>query len=77
MMNSAMASNSYFPLADKVNILENILSAASVIWAVVALAIILMLNPETVFHTKELSLEVQDDEVIFLEMSPVGLGGIF
>ena len=72
MMNSTMASNSYFPLAYKVNILENILSVASVIWAVAALAIILMLNPETVFHTK-----VQDDKVIFLEMSPVGLGGIF
>lgn len=27
-------------------------------------------NPETVFPTKELSLEVQDDEVIYLEMSP-------
>ena len=77
MMNSVMAANSYFPITYKVNILENILSVASVIWAVVALASILMLNPETVFHTKELSLEVQDDEVIFLEMSPVGLGGIF
>lgn len=77
MMNSVMAANSYFPITYKVNILENILSVASVIWAVAALAIILMLNPETVFHTKELSLEVQDDKVIFLEMSPVGLGGIF
>ena len=27
-------------------------------------------NPETVFPTKELSLKVQDDEVIYLEMSP-------
>jgi hypothetical protein len=27
-------------------------------------------NPETVFPTKELSLEVQDDEVIYLKMSP-------
>ena len=27
-------------------------------------------NPETVFPTKELSLKVQEDEVIYLEMSP-------
>ena len=27
-------------------------------------------NPETVFPTKELSLEVQDNEIIYLEMSP-------
>lgn len=44
MMNSVMAANSYFPITYKVNILENIFSVASVIWAVVALAIILMLS---------------------------------
>ena len=44
MMNSIMAANSYFPITYKVNILENIFSVASVIWAVVALAIILMLT---------------------------------
>ena len=44
MMNSVMAANSYFPITYKVNILENIFSVASVIWAVVALAIILMLT---------------------------------
>lgn len=43
MMNSVMAANSYFPITYKANILENIFSVASVIWAVVALAIILML----------------------------------
>lgn len=44
MMNSVMAANSYFPITYKVNILENIFSVASVIWAVVALAIVLMLT---------------------------------
>ena len=44
MMNSVMAANSYFPITYKVNILENIFSVASVMWAVVALAIILMLS---------------------------------
>ena len=43
MMNSVMAANSYFPITYKVNILDNIFSVASVIWIVVALAIILML----------------------------------
>ena len=44
MMNSVMAANSYFPITYKVNILENIFSVASVIWVVVALAIVLMLT---------------------------------
>ena len=44
MMNTVMAANSYFPITYKVNVLENIFSIASVIWAVVALAIILILT---------------------------------
>jgi len=44
MMNSVMAANAYFPITYKVNTLESIFSIASVIWAVVALAIILMLT---------------------------------
>ena len=44
MMNSVMAANSYFPITYKANILENIFSVASVIWVIVALAIILMLT---------------------------------
>lgn len=43
-MNSVMAANSYFPITYKVNILENVFIVASVIWVVVALAIILMLT---------------------------------
>ena len=44
MMNSVMAANAYFPITYKVNILENIFGVASVIWAVVVLAILLMLT---------------------------------
>lgn len=43
MTNSVMAADSYFPITYKVNILENIFSIASIVWAVVALSIILML----------------------------------
>ena len=56
MMNSVMAANSYFPITYKVNILETIFSVASVIWAVVALAIILMLTAiycTTLFEIKD------------------------
>lgn len=56
MMNSVMAANSYFPITYKVNILENIFSVASVIWVVVALAIILMLTAiycTTLFEIKD------------------------
>ena len=56
MMNSVMAANSYFPITYKVNILENIFSVASVIWAVVALAIVLMLTAiycTTLFEIKD------------------------
>ncbi len=34
------------------------------------IALFTRVNPETVFPTKELSLEVHEDEVIYLEMSP-------
>ena len=56
MMNSVMAANSYFPITYKVNILETIFSVASVIWAVVALAIVLMLTAiycTTLFEIKD------------------------
>ena len=56
MMNSVMAANSYFPITYKVNILETIFSVASVIWAVVALAIVLTLTAiycTTLFEIKD------------------------
>lgn len=43
MTNSVMAADTYFPLTYKVNVLEDIFSVASVIWAIVSLAILLML----------------------------------
>jgi beta-lactamase regulating signal transducer with metallopeptidase domain len=41
MTNSIMAANSYFPIEYKTNVLENVLSVASVVWAVIAAATIL------------------------------------
>ena len=43
MTNSVMAADTYFPITYKVNILEDIFSAASVIWIIVSLSILLML----------------------------------
>lgn len=42
--NSLMAANSYFPITYKVNILEDVFAAASLVWLVVALAIIIALG---------------------------------
>lgn len=56
MMNSIMAANTYFPITYKVNILENIFSAASVIWIIVSLSIIMILVVAyltTVFEVKD------------------------
>lgn len=44
MTNSVMAAESYFPITYKVNLLERVFSAASVIWIIVCLAILLMLT---------------------------------
>ena len=41
--NSIMAANSYFPITYKSKILENIFGAASVIWVIAALSVLLML----------------------------------
>lgn len=41
--NAVMAADTYFPITYKVNVLKNVFCVASVIWAVVALAILLML----------------------------------
>ncbi len=43
-MNHVMAANTYFPITYKVNLLENLFGAASVIWLAVALALILTLG---------------------------------
>ena len=43
MMNSAMAANSYFPISYKIDLVEKVFGVASVIWAIVSLAIFLVL----------------------------------
>lgn len=43
-MNYIRAADSYFPITYKVDLLENIFGAASLIWLVIALAIIVMLG---------------------------------
>lgn len=44
MMNCVRAADSYFPITYKVNILGKVFGAASVIWMIVSVAIILMLT---------------------------------
>lgn len=43
MMNIAMAANSYFPITYKTNLLHDVFAVASVVWIIVALAILLLL----------------------------------
>lgn len=43
MINMIMKADTYFPITYKVNILEDVFGAASVIWIIVSLAILLML----------------------------------
>lgn len=54
MTNSIMAADTYFPITYKVNILDDIFSIASVIWIVVALAIILTMAVIYVTTTYEI-----------------------
>lgn len=44
MMNSVMAAESYFPITYKVNMLEQVFKAASLIWIVVFLSMVLTLS---------------------------------
>lgn len=78
MMNSVMAANSYFPITYKVNILENIFSVTSVIWAVVALAIILMLTAiycTTLFEIKD-STHLRENVYLSEKISSPAVYGI-
>lgn len=79
MMNSVMAANSYFPITYKVNILENIFSVASVIWAVVALAIILMLSViyfTTLYEIKD-SENLKENIYLSEKVTSAAVYGIF
>ena len=78
MMNSVMAANSYFPITYKVNILESIFNVASVIWAVVALAIMLMLTVvyfTTLYEIKD-SIHVRDNIFLSEKITTAALYGI-
>lgn len=66
MMNSVMAANSYFPITYKVNLLESIFRVASVIWAIVALAILLMLTAVYFTTLHEIKDSTRLRENIFL-----------
>lgn len=58
MMNMTMAANSYFPITYKTNILHDIFATASIVWIIVALAILLLL---TVLYVTTLR-ELEDSE---------------
>lgn len=63
MTNAVMAANTYFPITYKINILDSIFRVASVIWIIVALAILLMLTVTyftTIYEIKD-SIHLRDD----------------
>ena len=54
MMNMAMAATSYFPITYKTNILHDVFTTASVVWIIVALALLLLLAVLYVATLREL-----------------------
>ena len=54
MMNMTMAANSYFPITYKTNILHGVFATASIVWIIVALAILLLLAVLYVTTLREL-----------------------
>lgn len=52
--NSLMAANSYFPLTYKVHLLDNIFAAASLIWLMTALVIVLVLGIQYLTTLREI-----------------------
>ena len=63
MTNAVMAANTYFPITYKVNILDSIFRVASVIWIIVALAVLLMLTVTyitTIYEIKD-SIHLRDN----------------
>ena len=55
MLNSVMAADTYFPITYKVNIVEDIFRFGSVIWSLVALAIVLMLAVTYIITIREVN----------------------
>ena len=66
MMNMTMAANSYFPITYKTNILHDVFITASIVWIVVALAILLLLAVLYVTTLRELKDSKHWRENIYL-----------
>lgn len=66
MMNMAMAANSYFPITYKTNILHDVFATASIVWIIVALAILLLLAVLYVTTLRELKDSKHLRENIYL-----------
>ena len=66
MTNLTMAANSYFPITYKTNILADVFAVASVVWIIVALAILLLLAVLYVTTLRELKDSNHLRENIFL-----------
>ncbi len=79
MTNAVMAANTYFPITYKVNILDSIFRAASVVWIIVALAILLMLTVTyitTIYEIKDAIL-LRDNIYLSEKIISPAVYGIF
>lgn len=79
MMNMAMAANSYFPITYKTNILLDVFATASIVWMIVALAILLLLAVLYVTTLRELKDSKHLRENIYLseKVTSPAVYGIF
>ena len=66
MMNMTMAANSYFPITYKTNVLNDVFATASIVWIIVALAILLLLAVLYVTTLRELKDSKHLRENIYL-----------
>lgn len=66
MMNSVMAAEDYFPITYKTDLLHRIFTAASVIWIIVALAILVLLAVLYVTTLRELKDSTHFRENVYL-----------
>lgn len=79
MTNMAMAANSYFPITYKTNLLADVFAVASVVWIIVALAILLLLAVLYVTTLRELKDSNHLRENIYLseKVTSPAVYGIF
>ncbi len=79
MMNMTMAANSYFPITYKTNILHDVFATASIVWIIVALAILLLLAVLYVTTLRELKDSEHLRENIYLseKVTSPAVYGIF